>query len=302
MDSTLTTLQCGPVANTVQLMPWYYAKDGRQHGPVTDVEFDRWITEGAITPDTLVWREGMAAWQRCAEVRSLTPALAPPVLAPPVLAPVPAGDSTCCECGRAFRPDELVQVLGRPVCAACKPLHLQRLQEHGPAAAEAANNGVWRQGKLLIVRARAELPPRCVRCNEPATWTGPVKLAWNPPWIYLTFLLSLLVLIIVALLTRKTATVVIPLCETHRRRRAKWRVAAGIIIRAGLLMMGLGWLVSTEAGAIGLGLGILLALIGAIISSRASWILIPRRIDREYTRLKGCCPEFLDRIPPFPGT
>lgn len=276
-------------------MAWYYAKDGQRCGPVSDPDFDRLTATGEIRPETLVWREGMAAWQPWSGVRINAET------APPILAAVPSTGGTCCECGRGFPTEELVPILGQPVCAACKPLHLQRLQERGPVAAEGATNGAWREGKLLILRAGAALPTRCVRCNRPATWTGRIKLSWNPPWIYLTFLLSLLVLVIVALFTRKTAVVVMPLCEIHRRRRAVWRVAAGITILVGLLLMGLGWLISLDAGVIGLVLGALVALIGAVIASRASWVLNPQRIDKQYARLKGCCPEFLDRLPPFPG-
>jgi uncharacterized membrane protein len=59
-------------------MTWHYAVDGGQRGPVDDGELDRLLASGAITPDTLVWRAGMAGWQPLRDARSgLIPAAAP---------------------------------------------------------------------------------------------------------------------------------------------------------------------------------------------------------------------------------
>ena len=44
-------------------MDWYYAVEGRQVGPIPEAEFSRLVAGGMITPDTLVWRQGMAQWQ-----------------------------------------------------------------------------------------------------------------------------------------------------------------------------------------------------------------------------------------------
>src|SRR5262245_2199514 len=44
-------------------MEWYYAVGGEQKGPVSDQELQRLAQQGAVTPQTLVWREGMAGWQ-----------------------------------------------------------------------------------------------------------------------------------------------------------------------------------------------------------------------------------------------
>lgn len=32
-----------------------------------------------------------------------------------------------------------------------------------------ANGDVWREGDVLVCTAGANLPPRCVKCNAPAT-------------------------------------------------------------------------------------------------------------------------------------
>jgi hypothetical protein len=40
-------------------MPWCYAQNDEQKGPVEQTEFDRLHEQGVITSSTLVWREGM---------------------------------------------------------------------------------------------------------------------------------------------------------------------------------------------------------------------------------------------------
>lgn len=44
-------------------MKWYYAFKGQQVGPVDQAQFEQLAAQGTIMADTLVWREGMAAWQ-----------------------------------------------------------------------------------------------------------------------------------------------------------------------------------------------------------------------------------------------
>jgi len=44
-------------------MSWYYAEGGKQMGPVEESVLDGLVGAGIVRDDTLVWREGMAAWQ-----------------------------------------------------------------------------------------------------------------------------------------------------------------------------------------------------------------------------------------------
>ncbi|GHV25393.1 hypothetical protein FACS189498_3560 [Spirochaetia bacterium] len=66
---------------------FYAAIDGRQAGPFQLTEISRLVGAGSIRKDTLVWRQGLAAWQSAAatpEIAGLFPAVPPP---PPVSAP-----------------------------------------------------------------------------------------------------------------------------------------------------------------------------------------------------------------------
>lgn len=276
-------------------MNWFYANQGQQVGPVSETELNRLATAGTITPETLVWHDGLPAWKSWGELR-------PPDAVPPVLT---IYGRRCGECGRAFEADDLITLSGVSVCAECKPRLLQRLQE-GALASGQAIGGLWREGKVLVLQRGAQLPPRCVRCNQAATWQRPVKLSWNPAWIYLTILLSLIVLLIVALVTRKTAEVAMPLCDLHRQRRTTGRLIGWLTVLAGVVCTIIGFaLIGSSspgvAGFLAIG-GILVLLVGFVLVSRATWVLVPKRIDADYVRLRGCCEEFLQPLPPFkPG-
>jgi hypothetical protein len=61
-------------------MNWFYAKEGRQIGPMDFSEIERLHSEGQLTEDTLVWQQGMADWVKLSSVlrtQSEVPPLTP---------------------------------------------------------------------------------------------------------------------------------------------------------------------------------------------------------------------------------
>ena len=50
---------------------WFYAAEGKQQGPFPDGQFRDLVAQGVVRPDTLVWTEGMAGWQKAAEIPGL---------------------------------------------------------------------------------------------------------------------------------------------------------------------------------------------------------------------------------------
>ena len=63
---------------------WFYAANGQQQGPFPEAQLRDLITRGTVRADTLVWSEGMAGWQRAAEIPGLMPAgAAPPPMSQP---------------------------------------------------------------------------------------------------------------------------------------------------------------------------------------------------------------------------
>ncbi len=129
---------------------WFYAKDGRETGPVSDAELDALTARGVIDAATLVWREGMAVWHPLSSIREAT-------------AIPKAGQEACSQCGTFYSPDDLVAVSGLKVCGACKPMVVQRIKEGLPLTNRVK---AWADNKLVVTEAETELPRRCFRCNS----------------------------------------------------------------------------------------------------------------------------------------
>src|SRR5205807_4795373 len=105
-------------------MNWYYSRDGQQDGPHSDEALQLLLNSGQINASTLVWREGMVNW---APISQAAPHL---LSSMPVAAPPPLGAGVkCVECGGVFPASAMISIGGSSVCARCKPLRLQKLQE-----------------------------------------------------------------------------------------------------------------------------------------------------------------------------
>jgi uncharacterized RDD family membrane protein YckC len=92
------------------------------------------IAAGTLAPESLVWREGMANWQPLAQARPSSGSSAAPGVAAP-----------CAVCGGTFPPEALIRIADRMVCAQCKPVVLQQLQEGAlrPAGQVFEYGGFW---------------------------------------------------------------------------------------------------------------------------------------------------------------
>lgn len=141
-------------------MNWYHAADGQQAGPFTDEQFRELIASGTVQPATLVWEARLPNWVPLSQVPpealpSAVPAAAF-AAAPPVAGPAAAsGGMICAECGKTFSPDEVIRIADRNVCAACKPILVQRLSE---GAAPASVDGVWvNEAEVLQREYRVEI-------------------------------------------------------------------------------------------------------------------------------------------------
>lgn len=65
---------------------WFYGENGQQRGPLDDEGIRRLIASGAVTPSTMVWREGFPGWLPLALVPELQLGLPP---AAPVVGQAP---------------------------------------------------------------------------------------------------------------------------------------------------------------------------------------------------------------------
>jgi hypothetical protein len=97
-------------------MTWYYAVGNERQGPVDDAALDRLIASGVVTPDTLVWKAGMADWQPLSQARPRTVPAPTPVVPPPPAAIAPTPVSTPAPADPAGQPR-----FGTPVAPAPTP-------------------------------------------------------------------------------------------------------------------------------------------------------------------------------------
>ena len=56
------------IFNDPTSMQWYYVKEGKQMGPLTQEGFEIAVGSGEIRDDTLVWNETMQDWAKCSTV------------------------------------------------------------------------------------------------------------------------------------------------------------------------------------------------------------------------------------------
>ena len=132
-------------------MTWYYAENNAQAGPVTDEQLRGMVAEGRLDGSTLVWKAGMENWTPLSHALPAVAAAAPrpvPVVSTSTEAVKrPFGQlmpetALCSTCGQ-FRPvEDLVMIAGQRVCASCKPLELQKLQQ-GDSVARLNYAGFW---------------------------------------------------------------------------------------------------------------------------------------------------------------
>jgi hypothetical protein len=121
-------------------MNWFYAtKEKTQAGPVDQAALEGLFRAGAITEQTLIWKEGMASWAPYSSVLPL-PSAAQPV------AVTDSGLARCAECGQTFPPDQMISLGGRTICGACKPVAVQKLQEGAVSFGQTVDPEVlWQQ-------------------------------------------------------------------------------------------------------------------------------------------------------------
>jgi uncharacterized RDD family membrane protein YckC len=124
-------------------MNWYYVDQGQQTGPVTQEQFEELVRSGKIQADTLVWREGMAAWVAYREAGA-SPNPSRPSSTGSDYIPGQGPEAVCAECGKMFAIQDMIRHSGVYICANCKPVLMQKLAEGAPVNTGQLNYaGFW---------------------------------------------------------------------------------------------------------------------------------------------------------------
>ena len=120
-------------------MNLYYADGKQQVGPIDKTELQSLIKTKKIDAKTLVWQPGMKQWEALGNfVRRKTQG------AEESMQPVPpVNQSHCSECGQAFAEEDMIRFADAWVCAACKPIFVQKIKEGVTLAGAMEYAGFW---------------------------------------------------------------------------------------------------------------------------------------------------------------
>jgi uncharacterized RDD family membrane protein YckC len=131
-------------------MNLYYADEGRQVGPIDKNELQSLIKARKINSQTLVWQPGMEKWEQLGLfVRRRTQSGSRSIQPAPAV--TTNRQSVCSECGRAFDEEDMIRFADAWVCAACKPILVQKIKEGVTIAGVMEYAGFWtRFGAILI--------------------------------------------------------------------------------------------------------------------------------------------------------
>jgi len=195
-------------------------------------------------------------------------------------------------CGKRVGADNLIDLLGLRVCAACKPMAVQTLRE---GVTPAGSTSAWSDGKKVMTYNQRALPARCYKCNHAAV-EPPLKrkLYWHPVAYYLLIFVNLIVYVLVAMVVRKRASVDVYLCARHIQRRKYFIIGGWSGTALGMVMLMTG--IAENIGAL-TAVGFFVILLAIIVAMRGASLIRATRIKGDTVWLSGAGKEFLASLP-----
>jgi hypothetical protein len=171
----------------------------------------------------------------------------------------------------------------------------------GATAADVTSDvSVWRDGRTVVALADASLPPRCVKCNEPADQpTKERTVYWAHPALYLLLLIvGPLIMGIIYVIVRKKADVNPGLCETHKKRRIGAQLYGWLGFFGGFLLACIGGAADSGAPVL---IGLFLMVSAIVVGMAWGRLIHAKKITPDEVRLGGCSAAFLDSLPDYPA-
>ncbi len=103
-------------------MNWFYAKNGSQQGPVETEALKAMLARGEISPNDLIWRDGMGDWTPAGRVAEIATAVASPAseqtpYTPPAAASYTAPTSYAAPA--SYAPGQLPPPAGLAIASMC---------------------------------------------------------------------------------------------------------------------------------------------------------------------------------------
>jgi hypothetical protein len=161
---------------------WYIARDGKQHGPLSDVEMRAFVAQGHLKPTDLIWRPGFADWRPAPAVFSFQAPEPPgPAPRPGVTRPTgPSARTAPSANERSFEPERIRVARGD---SGTQPSRAARLAGIGLILALLAGGGWFfflhkgasETGPLETVEApKSEQSPSSSAATQTAAQTPPL--------------------------------------------------------------------------------------------------------------------------------
>jgi hypothetical protein len=269
-------------------MNWFYAAGQERKGPLPEAQLKELIAAGTVRAETLVWNETLTDW-----VPLKNTALAGPP-------PLPDENSqVCIITGRVFPKSQMFETTHGWVSAEGKDTYYQCLREGVPFPAAGSQTNARVDGKRVVVPlSNTRLPMRCFKTNLPVTaeQVRLRKLYWCSPWVYLSLFLSLIVLLVVYLISRKLVKVELPLSPTGKGIVRKQALIAWGIFVGGIVLSIAGFANDFPSiGVIGI-LAIPTSMIYGIV--KASTVRVIKIKDGDVW-LAGAGKDFLASLPAY---
>lgn len=161
------------------------------------------------------------------------------------------------------------------------------------------SGGIYRHGKEVVVHKNAQMPERCVKCNDhisgyDAGGFARQKYRWHNPLVYIALISPLIYLILAAVLSQN-ATLDIPLCHKHledRKSTGKTLLISGIGSTIAIFFFG-------SLGYAGIAFLLFLAsVIGLPIAYNYLYKPLQiSKIENDYVYLKGVNDEYTSQLP-----
>jgi len=125
---------------------WYIAREGKQHGPLSDVEMRTFVQQGHLKPTDLIWRPGFSDWRPAPAVFPFQAPEAPspprgPVTRPSGMGRVAPSSPSAEE--RSFEPNRIRVARGDDGGGDGRPSGLQRALGVALLLILLAGGGVW---------------------------------------------------------------------------------------------------------------------------------------------------------------
>lgn len=154
---------------------------------------------------------------------------------------------------------------------------------------------IWRRASSVVVTANTLWPKRCIKCNEPTDRTIKRTLTYVNPWVYLSFLVSFLITIVLVLIFQKKFKMEIPVCEKHIAYRKRVILTNWILF---LIMLAGIWITLANISQLGVVVSVLVLLVMTIFGF-SNRLAIVSKYKEPYIYVRGAKSHFLKSLNEF---